>query len=285
MNAGGFLWRTRCSPALLGTAFLLTALSSAATAYADEPAPSPPPADDSEQLSRATKLFWEAHSRFEQGEYAAALDLFQQTYAIRPEPEVLYNIAVTQQRLGQCEAARASYREYLEGADHRERAREQLEQLDQTCAPAPAPLPPNPAPLPPAAAAAPAQVQPPPQVLLPPVPPPADSAPEQPASMTTREILGWTSLGLATVALGTAIYFEVERRDEKAAYETSGQGDDKAEAYTKHNHARTLAWTTATAAGALAVTGGWLLLYDPNAATSGGSPRKLGFALSATGRF
>lgn len=293
---------------------LVAALSSTRQGRAEtEPAPMPPapaasatpaPGEEPAQLTKATQLFWEAHARFERGDYAGALELFQQTYAIRPEPEVMFNIALTQERLGQCEAARTSYRDYLAGAEaaNHPRAREQLERLDETCTPAPVSPPPEAT----APAAAPAvdpgavevSVRPPPPA------PPADTVAAQPiapvgaeppdSASSTRQILGWAALGVATVALGTAVYFEVERRKEQDAYNDikgaadppKDQGGQASDHYSAHNRYRTLAWTTATAAGILAVTGGVLLLYDPSgAATAGGAPSKLGFALSATGRF
>lgn len=68
-----------------------------------------------ENLDQAARLtFQTAREAFSQGDYETALSRFEQAYSLSPRPVLLYNIAVTLDRLRRDEEAVAKFREYLE---------------------------------------------------------------------------------------------------------------------------------------------------------------------------
>jgi tetratricopeptide (TPR) repeat protein len=84
----------------------LASLSSVAQAQSGDAAP--PPADDAfgRQVQTAIDLFQKQH-------YDEAIKAFRAAYAMKPEPEILYNIARVYERSGQIEEALQSYRDFL----------------------------------------------------------------------------------------------------------------------------------------------------------------------------
>lgn len=243
-------------------------------------------------LEEARELFWEAHSHFEKGQYVEALRLFEQTYALRQEPEVLFNLALTHQRLGHCEQARALYQEYQ--ARVRADVTKQLGELEQRCPTSVPPAEVVPAPLsltvvkppPPPAAASPPAAAPP---LVP------DTATPEPFPLRT---VGWVAIGASAVALGAAVYFESERRQYRSDFEDladdpsdpsqpGNAGDQLEELEADHDRARTLAVTMSVVSGVLAVGGVTLLVVAPNTpAHAAAEPgRGLGLGLRWAGSF
>jgi hypothetical protein len=77
------------------------------------PRPTPPPVPRDPQLETARDYFMEGMRAFEAGDYATAIDDFRTAHDAMPRPEILYNVAVCQERLGQPDGALASYRIYL----------------------------------------------------------------------------------------------------------------------------------------------------------------------------
>ena len=138
----------------MGAAVALALHASVLQAQETSPAPAPSPASSAPDVSTkkpapsatdteaARDLFWQAHQRFEAQDYATALDLFERSYALSPQPEVVFNIALTHEHLGHCEQALEAYDRYLTaavaGAD-RERASEHEAALAKRCGPPPAP--------------------------------------------------------------------------------------------------------------------------------------------------
>jgi len=71
-----------------------------------------PPSDD-ELTQEARTFFLRGVSLYRQGHYDAAMQAFVAAYRFAPLPEVLYNLAVTAERLGSRRDAVDYYREYL----------------------------------------------------------------------------------------------------------------------------------------------------------------------------
>ena len=64
---------------------------------------------------RATELLNRGYAFYEQGDYAAAIIVFQQAHALAPEPRLLLNIALSQEKLpGQCGATLATFERFFE---------------------------------------------------------------------------------------------------------------------------------------------------------------------------
>lgn len=269
--------------------------SPAPQAAGDTAATPPPTAGDPKALEEARRLFWQAHSHFEKGQYAEALPLFERTYALRPEPEVLFNLALTHQRLGHCEQARALYQEYH--ARVQADVTKQLGELDGQCTSAepdnkesakllPAPFsitvvqPPEPQ----------AEHQP-----LSAAPVAADAAGEEPFPFRT---VGWVAAGAAAVALGATVYFAADARQHQSDYKDKyahrhdpnlpdNYSDQLAELEDDMKRAQKLALLTGVVSGVLAAGGVTLLVVAPSssATTESDRARQLGLGLRWSGSF
>jgi tetratricopeptide (TPR) repeat protein len=64
----------------------------------------------------AEALSAEGVAHFRRGEYTQAIEAFEASYALRPLPELLYDLAQAYRRLGNCEQALGYYRRYFEHA-------------------------------------------------------------------------------------------------------------------------------------------------------------------------
>lgn len=93
---------------LLGTAGLLGSLPHAANAQG-------PAAADNEALKRAREQFGQALALQTGGDWAGALALLKEVAAVKPTPQVRFNIALCEERLGRLVAALGDYE--LAGAD------------------------------------------------------------------------------------------------------------------------------------------------------------------------
>lgn len=273
------------------------ATPSPATPAAGDAATTPPPAArDPKGLEEARRLFWEAHSHFEKGQYAEALLLFERTYALRPEPEVLFNLALTHQRLGDCEQARALYQEY-QARVHAD-VTKQLGELDAQCSVASEPDNNESAKLIPAPFSI-TVVQPPePQAErqpLPTAPVAADAAGDEPFPFRT---VGWVAVGAAAVALGATVYFAVDAGQHRSDYEEKYAQRDDPDPPDNYNdqlagleddmdRAQKFALVTGIVSGALAVGGVTLLVVAPSssATTESDPARQLGLGLRWAGSF
>ncbi len=76
-----------------------------------------PPSDD-ELTQEARRFFLRGVSLYRQRHYEAAMQAFIAAYRFAPLPEVLYNLAVTAERLGSRRDALDYYREYLRLRPH-----------------------------------------------------------------------------------------------------------------------------------------------------------------------
>jgi tetratricopeptide (TPR) repeat protein len=71
-------------------------------------------APDEERKAAAKEAFLGARAAYKEKRYQEALDGFQAAYRADPRPEMLYNIGLCQFKLGQLEAARDTFRSFLE---------------------------------------------------------------------------------------------------------------------------------------------------------------------------
>lgn len=165
----------------LAFAIALLALAPAAARAQDDP------------RGDAIKLAEEGIALYGKRDYRAAIETFEKAYAIDPDPNLLFNIARSHERLGENARAIERYEAFLQvpgtDAQQRVRAEESLKALrkleagrEAAAQPPPAPLAPTPAPTP----APPA-----------PVPPPATA--ERPSGASNA---GLTTGGVILVSIG-----------------------------------------------------------------------------------
>lgn len=256
----------------------------------------PPAASDPAALEEARELFWKAHSHFEKGEYREALPLFERTYVLRPESEVLFNLALTHQRLGHCDQARALYQEYQTRVQTD--VTKQLGELDAQCSAASEPPGKESVKLMPAPFSI-TVVQPPePQKEPEPPPAPAVAADAGDSAPFPFRTVGWVAVGAAAVSLGATVYFAAEARQSRSDYEDehahrndpdlpADYGDQLADIEDDMNRAQKLALAMGVASGVLAAGGVTLLVLAPSsaAATEPGPAPKLGLGLRWSGSF
>ncbi len=150
---------------------------------------------------RAAELAAQSGEHYRHGEYEIAVALLRQAYVLYPQPNLLYNLGRSLEKLGDVPGAIAAYEQYLaSGGDIQDRDTIQARVQDlRAKLPAPsdaaAPAPPaaeQPAPPAEAGAAAPVAL---------PAQPPSDSAGEQGHSALPWVVLG---AGVATVGVGGA---------------------------------------------------------------------------------
>jgi hypothetical protein len=72
-----------------------------------------PPLPPEPQVAEARDEFTAGMRAFDAGDYAAAIEKFRAANDTMHRPEILYNMAVCQERLGRLDAALGSYRIYL----------------------------------------------------------------------------------------------------------------------------------------------------------------------------
>lgn len=90
----------------------------------------------------AVATFWEGKRLYDVGQYAAALTRFESAYAVTKDPVLLYDIAQCQRQIGECHAAKRTYRDFREQATESalaERAATWVSELEQSCPDPPSP--------------------------------------------------------------------------------------------------------------------------------------------------
>ncbi|HEY0713707.1 MAG TPA: hypothetical protein VGF45_13600, partial [Polyangia bacterium] len=175
-----------------------------------------------------------AAAHAERGDYAAALEILQSSYAEKPRPFLLYNIGQLHRASGDCARALEAYEKFLATAEpqdpDRERAERKVTEV-RACLEARPPAavaPESGSSKPPVVVAAAPSVPtqgtaaPPPATPLLPVVPSAQAievtsaAPHGRGSKVAR-LSGWGLVALATVAAGAGAYFAIDgwlmRRD------------------------------------------------------------------------
>ncbi|HEU5074934.1 MAG TPA: hypothetical protein VFU02_12180 [Polyangiaceae bacterium] len=224
----------------------------AATKANSEPRPTEATPNADAELAVGRELFWLAYQKFNDGDYQGAALLFEQSYAIYPQHEVLFNMALANARGGRCREAHdilATYREQHTQEKDSEQVASQLETIDAACsAQSDAIIKPAVAPTPgvtalvsttaPAGASDPAAG--PPSVV--------GSVPSKRASLvteaggrgpsvalsetsywTTQTVTGWALVGAAIASSGVAIYFGDKRSDAKSEIERINAAIDRGE--------------------------------------------------------
>ncbi len=122
----------------------LSAIVAAALMIAGARATADPPA-------AADLRYREGKQAFTAGDFAEAAARFEEAFKLSADPTHLFNLAQAQRLAGDCDAARASYREYLARvpeAPNRADVEEKLAALEDCARPAPTPVEPKPAPAP-----------------------------------------------------------------------------------------------------------------------------------------
>lgn len=250
------------------------------TASANEPAPAPDATSGPEPLDRARELFWQAHERYDAEDYDTATKLFEQSYELSPQLEVLFNIALARARSGQCDPAEQAFEQYRVGVseDAASSANSKFEPILRECREGkaaatvvPAPAPTQAPPVEPEVPHAPATAQ---AGQVSDSATPANSAPmpppPAPGYWTTQRTVGWSLLGVAVVATGAAIYFDDRYRDGRAREEelrqndASDAGDESAHLQARDLRAQIGRGITAGLALSAAVVGAGLIIYGEN---------------------
>lgn len=219
-------------------------------------------APSSESMERASELFWQAHERYEAGDYADAIRLFRESYALVPQAETLFNIALSNARNGDCKEAERGYSAYtsLVESTRGAKAKPLPEDIGVQCAaelgapvtvtreefpdaidvPVPTAAfsvtPTAPAPVAPVAMAGPTPVE------------SLDDAPR------SRSIVGWSLVGGAVVLAGATLYFVAHARDsrQRAADATEASGEDAGDRAARYQENSDRARTGAIVSGVLA---------------------------------
>lgn len=135
------------SSLLLVGSFFVGSFLVGGVARAQEPAPIADASHDAE----ARGLFDAGAAAYRDGRYADALDYFTRSYDLSSRPELLYNMAVSEEYLGHGADALAHFRLYLErvpDAANRAEVEGRIASLSRPAQPAPGPTPPPAAPAP-----------------------------------------------------------------------------------------------------------------------------------------
>jgi tetratricopeptide (TPR) repeat protein len=192
----------------------------------------------------ASRHYKKGLTEYNLGHFDAAVEEFEQAYALNPQPILLYNIAQSHRQLGHHERALFFYRRYLEGApeaknrvDIEARMRELEESLkrenDVRTQPPPAPAAPQPV-----------------IVQLQPAPAPSNhvreeslrtSAPPAPVDQGRNlRIGGLVVAGVGVAAVATGLVFGLQAKSKGESVSSAGRFDPDADSAGRR--AQTLQW-------------------------------------------
>ncbi|MBL8935161.1 MAG: PEGA domain-containing protein, partial [Archangium sp.] len=97
---------------MISALFVATLLAAAPKADS-KPASPPPSAAETAELAKAKELAQAAQRLYKLARYAEAIAKFEEAYAIRPHPQITFNIGRCYEQLGEIAKAMRSYRDYL----------------------------------------------------------------------------------------------------------------------------------------------------------------------------
>jgi tetratricopeptide (TPR) repeat protein len=119
---------TTSSPASEPVVFVEAPPDSQARRPAAEPTPDPGPEPNPDDLERAKQLFADGLALYEAGDFAAAVQRFEQAYQLAPLPPLRFNIARGKEKLGDIVGACAQYAELLADPNTDDNVRQQASQ-------------------------------------------------------------------------------------------------------------------------------------------------------------
>ncbi len=178
-------------------------------------------ADSAQRRARAENR--RAMSKYDAGDYEAALTSFKRAYDIFPEPKILFNVAQAHRKLEQWAPALDQYRAYLDAlpnAPNRDAVLEIIAELEATLAAENQRTSPPPEPVPPVEPA-----PPPPSV-------PRDLSGPPRGTRWHRDKIAWTLAGTGVAATAAGIAFFVHAGNQKSDFATTpeaGRRDLKAD--------------------------------------------------------
>jgi tetratricopeptide (TPR) repeat protein len=248
---------------------VLTVLACPLGASAMQPCPKRP--KKAAVAKRVAAKWWSlAVQLFDVGSYSDAIKAWQCANRISPHPLALYNIARAAEAQGRLRYALTQYRRYLRlrpKASNREKVLTAMARLLKLLRPRPRPKEPvvkTPAKPPRVKPIGVRPVKPPgPAAPFPAVPSVRKKSARKPSAMV---ILGWTSIGLAAAMSGAAAAFGTLALNAKKKVESADVGtswkSELRKAYKNYNTYKAIAWASVGVAGAAAVAGTLLLVFD-----------------------
>jgi tetratricopeptide (TPR) repeat protein len=225
------------------------------------------PASAKERSRTALKLTAQAIAHFRDGQYTEAIARFEEAYARDKRPDLLFNIAQSYRKVGECAEALDYYRRYLEAeptAYNRSRVEERIHEMER-CSQGVAPPAPiteaskeDSSPLPPLESAWPApDPEPPLKIIRPP--------PQRIRGYQRLRVAGVASIGLGLAmtaaaaglsATAQSASFEVSR-----VYQEAGQWNEELASVESRGRAATSASAALYTFGAAALVGGGVMVY------------------------
>ena len=216
--------------------------------------------------SAAEAAYQRALAAYATGDIKGAFDAMRESYRLSQRPELLYNLAMLERELEECQASLEDYRRYLQRVpngryrDAAERACRELERECPAADPVPAPVPARPGPTAEAAA----------KTALPPL-----AYRERASYWTTPHVLAWSAIAAGAVAGGAALYFDLaakSARDDLATKVTrvlAGQATFDSKLEDRQHHDETAAWVLGVTGGALLTSGALFLILGQGAPHEG----------------
>jgi hypothetical protein len=225
---------------------------------------SPTPSAPSTPESAAEAAYQRALAAYATGDIKGAFEAMRDSYRLSQRPELLYNLAMLERELEECQASLEDYRRYLQrvpNGRYRDAAEQASRELERECPAADA-----------APAAGPAKLE--PTADLAAMGKTAPPTPAQPAPTywTTPRVLAWSAIGAGVVAGSTALYFELAAKSARNDFATNitralaGQATFDPKLQDRQHHDETAAIVLGVSGGALVTSGVLYLVFGPSTA-------------------
>lgn len=225
----------------------------------------------------AAQAYQRAVDLYKAGDVPGALASMRESYRLSDRPELLYNIARLEDQTGDCDAALADYRAYLERVpqgQYRDAATQASVELSARCAletPKPAVQLTAVAASPPPSLMAPA---------APSAPPPPVDSPDN-----TRRWLGWSAIGAGALAGIGAVYFTASALDARSrlrsGVERQFAGGPRVDVMRlRDEQHRDQRWAQVLAVTGGALVGGGMLILVLSSRTQPSAPLTAGVSVS-----